>query len=305
MHLPRRLDTSWPHPPGKPANRELRVPLHRSTAGARISARYGCHDCHRLYQSHRLRRCGRRPRAFLAAMGYATATTVRRAKGDVPKNLILGIDAGLTRTKAALFDAAGREVAAEGVSNEISRPFRGTAERSMDKAWMDAAKAIRGVLAAASATGADVAAVGVTGAMVGVWPVNDDGRPVRPAVLVADTRGQEAIDRAKTSDPSAMDRIFRSDGCVVEPGCTLPALRWLFDHEPEAYGARPVRPHLQGLAPLSSHRGTGVGRHGSRGRPRRRARAGSFPRDAPTLRARKPARTSFRRSDRPNRLAAS
>ena len=160
------------------------------------------------------------------------ATTVRRAKGDVPKNLILGIDAGLTRTKAALFDAAGREAAAEGVSNEISRAFPGSAERSMDDAWMDAAKAIRGVLAAASATGADVAAVGVTGAMVGVWPVDDDGRPVRPAVLVADTRGQEAIDRVKTSHPSAMERIFRSDGCVVEPGCTLPALRWLFDHEP-------------------------------------------------------------------------
>jgi sugar (pentulose or hexulose) kinase len=150
----------------------------------------------------------------------------------VPKNLILGIDAGLTRTKAALFDAAGREVAVEGVSNEISQPFPGAAERSMDEAWTDAVKAIRGALVAASASGAEVAAVGVTGAMVGVWPVDDGGRPVRPAVLVADTRGQEAIDCAKTGDPNAMDRIFRSDGCVVEPGCTLPALRWLFDHEP-------------------------------------------------------------------------
>jgi sugar (pentulose or hexulose) kinase len=165
-------------------------------------------------------------------MGYAAAATARRAGGDVTKNLILGIDAGLTRTKAALFDEAGREVAAEGVRNEISRPFPGAAERSMDKAWTDAAKAIRRSLAAASANGADVVAVGVTGAMVGVWPVDDDGRPVRPAVLVADTRGQEAIDRAKNGDPHIMDRIFRSDGCVVEPGCTLPALRWLFDHEP-------------------------------------------------------------------------
>jgi len=150
----------------------------------------------------------------------------------VPKNLILGIDAGLTRTKAALFDAVGREAAAAGVSNEIDRPIPGAAERSMDQAWTDAVRAIRAALAAASASGADVAAVGVTGAMVGVWPVDEAGRPVRPAVLVADTRGQEAIDRAEASDPRALDRIFRSDGCVVEPGCTLPALRWLFDHEP-------------------------------------------------------------------------
>ena len=103
----------------------------------------------------------------------------------------------------------------------------------MDEAWADSAKAIRGALTTASASGVDVAAIGVTGAMVGVWPVDAGGRPIRPAVLVADTRGQEAIDRAKADDADAMERIFKSDGCVVEPGCTLPALRWLLDHEPE------------------------------------------------------------------------
>ncbi len=42
-----------------------------------------------------------------------------------------------------------------------------------------------------SETGADVARVGVAGAMVGVQPVDDRGRPVRPAVLlVAGARGQ-------------------------------------------------------------------------------------------------------------------
>jgi sugar (pentulose or hexulose) kinase len=149
------------------------------------------------------------------------------------KNLILGIDAGLTRTKAALFEETGREIAAAGVANEILRPAPGAAERSMDEAWAAAANAIRAVLTMASATGSDVAAVGVTGAMVGVWPVDGGGRPVRPALLVADTRGQEVIDRAVADNPDVLDRIFSIDGCVVEPGCTLPALRWLLDHEPE------------------------------------------------------------------------
>jgi sugar (pentulose or hexulose) kinase len=69
--------------------------------------------------------------------------------------------------------------------------------------------------------------------MVGVWPIDAKGRPVRQAVLVSDTRGQEAIDATMARDPQVLKRIFASDGCVVEPGCTLPALRWLFDHEPE------------------------------------------------------------------------
>ena len=80
------------------------------------------------------------------------------------KPLILGIDAGLTMAKAALFDDAYREVAAAGVGNKVLRPVPGSAERSMDEAWANATTAIRKWLAAASASGADVAAVGVTGA---------------------------------------------------------------------------------------------------------------------------------------------
>jgi sugar (pentulose or hexulose) kinase len=151
----------------------------------------------------------------------------------MPKELLLGVDAGLTMTKAALFDEDGREVASVSTRSEISRPLPGWAERSMDETWRSAAQAIRKALQAAGVTGENVAAVGLTGAMVGAWPIDATGRPVRPAILVADTRGQEAIDAAVARDPQALSRIFASDGCVVEPGCTLPALRWLLDYEPE------------------------------------------------------------------------
>jgi sugar (pentulose or hexulose) kinase len=151
----------------------------------------------------------------------------------VQRALILGVDAGLTMTKAALFDEEGREVAAVSARSEISHPRPGWAERSMDEAWTSAARAIRNVFTVANANSENVAAVGLTGAMVGVWPIDAKGRPVRQAVLVSDTRGPEAIDATMARDPQVLKRIFASDGCVVEPGCTLPALRWLFDHEPE------------------------------------------------------------------------
>ena len=103
----------------------------------------------------------------------------------------------------------------------------------MDEAWTRAARAIRNVFTVANANSENVAAVGLTGAMVGVWPIDAKGRPVRQAVLVSDSRGQEAIDATMARDPQVLKRIFANDGCVVEPGCTLPALRWLFDHETE------------------------------------------------------------------------
>lgn len=151
----------------------------------------------------------------------------------VQRALILGVDAGLTMTKAALFDEEGREVVAVSARSEISHPRAGWAERSMDEAWTSAARAIRNVFTVANANSENVAAVGLTGAMVGVWPIDAKGRPVRQAVLVSDTRGQEAIDATMARDSQVLKRIFANDGCVVEPGCTLPALRWLFDHEPE------------------------------------------------------------------------
>jgi sugar (pentulose or hexulose) kinase len=111
----------------------------------------------------------------------------------VQRALILGVDAGLTMTKAALFDEEGREVAAVSARSEISHPRPGWAERSMDEAWTSAARAIRNVFTVANANSENVAAVGLTGAMVGVWPIDAKGRPVRQAVLVSDTRGQEAL----------------------------------------------------------------------------------------------------------------
>jgi sugar (pentulose or hexulose) kinase len=151
--------------------------------------------------------------------------------------LLLGIDAGLSATKAALFDRDGREVSAVSVSNPVLRPRPGSAERAMDEAWASAALVVRKALDAAGVDGGAVAGVGVTGAMVGVWPIDAEGRPVRPAVLVADVRGQEVIDRIAARDPDALSRIFAVDGCVVEPGCTLPVLRWLLDEEPEVMAA--------------------------------------------------------------------
>jgi sugar (pentulose or hexulose) kinase len=88
-------------------------------------------------------------------------------------------------TKAALFDEEGREIAAVLARSEISHPRPGWAERSMDEAWTSAARAIRNVFTVANANSENVAAVGLTGAMVGVWPIDAKGRPVRQAVLVS------------------------------------------------------------------------------------------------------------------------
>ena len=104
----------------------------------------------------------------------------------------------------------------------------------MDKAWAEAAKAIRGRAGCGVSERsrrrrgrrhrgdgrrlADRRRTAVLSVLRCWWPIRAARR--------------RSIAR-KAKDPDSLDRIFQSDGCVVEPGCTLPALRWLFDHEPE------------------------------------------------------------------------
>ena len=68
--------------------------------------------------------------------------------------------------------------------------------------------------------------------MVGAWLIDEQGEPVRDAILWNDGRAQELIDRLSLEHPGFMQTIFRTSGSVMQQGCTLPVLRWLADHEP-------------------------------------------------------------------------
>jgi hypothetical protein len=151
-------------------------------------------------------------------------------------DLILGLDAGTSVVKAALFDREGRELAVVRRPTPLYTPQPSWSETSMQATWSMAAEAMRALLArGAGATPIDpsrIAAVGLTGNMVGAWLVDAGGEPVRDAILWNDGRAQDLIDRLSGEHPGFMQTIFRTSGSVMQQGCTLPVLRWLADHEP-------------------------------------------------------------------------
>ena len=151
-------------------------------------------------------------------------------------DLILGLDAGTSVVKAALFDRQGRELAVVRRPTPLYSPQPAWSETSMQATWAMAAEAIRALLAIGSdgkpLEPARIAAVGLTGNMVGAWLIDEQGEPVRDAILWNDGRAQELIDRLSLEHPDFMQAIFRTSGSVMQQGCTLPVLRWLADHEP-------------------------------------------------------------------------
>lgn len=147
--------------------------------------------------------------------------------------LLLGLDAGTSVIKAALFGRDGRQRAAASRRTTVSHPHPAWSESDPETAWAATAAVIRQVLAEAGVDGAAVAAIGVTGAMVGAWVIDAEGRPLRPGILWDDGRSQPWIEARLAQDPAFLSRIFASSGSVMQQGCTLPVLRWLLDHEPE------------------------------------------------------------------------
>jgi sugar (pentulose or hexulose) kinase len=146
---------------------------------------------------------------------------------------LLGLDAGTSVIKAALFGRDGRQRAAASRRTTVSHPHPAWSESDPETAWAATAAVIRQVLAEAGVDGSAVAAVGVTGAMVGAWVIDAEGRPLRPGILWDDGRSQPWIEAKQAGDPAFMSRIFASSGSAMQQGCTLPVLRWLLDHEPE------------------------------------------------------------------------
>ncbi len=148
------------------------------------------------------------------------------------RDLFLGIDAGSSVCKAAVFDIAGKALSVAAEPTPLKRPQPGCVEVDPDQAWRAAVNVIRRTVDQLG--GAErIRAVGVSGAMVGAWIVDAEGQTVRPGINWEDSRANDLIEALEAARPGAMAEIFRTSGSVLQQGCTLPVLAWLMQHEPD------------------------------------------------------------------------
>ncbi len=144
--------------------------------------------------------------------------------------VLLGIDAGQSVTKAAVYDLTGREVASVGVRMAVDSPRPRWAERDMDHAWEQAGAAVRAVLEQAGPT-YDVVAVGLSGHNDGLYAVDAGLRPVRPAILATDSRAY--LESARLGGGATGSKALRLTGQLPSPVSPASVLLWLREHEPQ------------------------------------------------------------------------
>jgi xylulokinase len=148
-------------------------------------------------------------------------------------SLVLGIDVSTTATKAILIDESGtvRGVGTSEYGFEIPHPLWSEQDPGL---WWDGARAAIGsVLASSGVSGADVAAVGLTGQMHGAVLLDAADSVLRPAILWNDQRtGAECEAIRAAVGPERLIAITGNDALT---GFTAPKLVWVRDHEPDVW----------------------------------------------------------------------
>jgi L-xylulokinase len=146
--------------------------------------------------------------------------------------LLLGIDAGLTVTKVALYDTHGLQVAAGAARCPLHHPRPRHVERDMAAAWESCVAAVRGCLATAGPRAAEIAAVGLAGHGDGLYLVDRQLRPVRPAILALDSRA-EAL-RASWRADGVLPEVLATSGQEPTAVSQATLCAWLARDEPKA-----------------------------------------------------------------------
>ncbi len=151
--------------------------------------------------------------------------------GSGTSELILGIDAGGTTAKAALFDLDGRMVSLSRCPLPTSASRGGgRAERDADAMWSAVARTIQELVDGLHVSQRHrVAAVAVTGFGGGLFGVDRQGNPIGPGIMSADSR---AISQAEALNSGALGPLIADTlGIRLWASWALPLFRWLDEND--------------------------------------------------------------------------
>ena len=145
---------------------------------------------------------------------------------------LLGIDAGTTGCKAALFRDDGHQIASAYEEYGFRSPQPGQAELDSPAVWEAVKRVIR---AAASEAGGDpVGSLAVSSMGEAVVPVSRGRRILGPSILNFDLRGQEYLPALR--ERLSRERLYALNGNTLGNQYGLTKLMWLRDRSPELYG---------------------------------------------------------------------
>jgi xylulokinase len=138
---------------------------------------------------------------------------------------LIGIDVGTTGVKGVAISPRGDVLALAEEHYPLSQPYPGWSEQDPEDWW----RATQACLARLPE-----GPIGFSGQMHGLVTLDEERRPLRPAILWNDQRTAEEC--TEIEERIGLARLIELTGNRALTGFTAPKLLWLRKHEPEVYG---------------------------------------------------------------------
>lgn len=146
--------------------------------------------------------------------------------------VILAYDLGTSLLKTTIVDLHGKILAS--ASQTYPTYIDGVcAEQKAEDWWACVCQTTHRLMNEHPEYRSQIAAIGVSGHMSGCLAVNSDGKPLRPAIIHADSRA--AAQTARIVQSIGRGSLYQKTGCVLDPKASLCKILWMKDNEPALY----------------------------------------------------------------------
>ncbi|MEY8509253.1 xylulokinase [Lachnospiraceae bacterium 42-17] len=146
---------------------------------------------------------------------------------------LLGIDLGTSSLKSILITEDGEVKGLSAKAYQFASPYNGYAEHDPEEWWQACCETIHEVLARAKVPGDEIKGLSFSGQMHGAVMLDEDFRPVRPAILHCDARSGKQVLELKSS--LGAERIKEVVMNPIYTGFLLPSLLWVKETEAENF----------------------------------------------------------------------
>lgn len=146
----------------------------------------------------------------------------------IARDVFVGIDAGTTGSKVALFDERGVMLGSGYAEYPCTHPHPGWVEQDVEAVWQGICRASRDARANARVADDAIRAIGLSSQRGSFVLLDERERPLCPAILWNDSRAQEM--EAVLAQRIAPDRFRRISGMPIAASWAIVKLMWLLRH---------------------------------------------------------------------------
>ncbi|MFQ5831989.1 MAG: xylulokinase [Candidatus Thorarchaeota archaeon] len=149
------------------------------------------------------------------------------------KQIVLAIDAGTTGVRSIFFRPDGEVVAKAYQEFESIFPSPSWVEQDAESWWRATCKTVARCFSSSKVSPESITGLSVTNQRETVVPVDEKGRPLRPAIVWQDRRTVSQCDWIR--DRVSLGNIYSVTGLTVDPYFTAPKIIWIEQNEPDIF----------------------------------------------------------------------